>query len=670
MKKHLVFIICFISSLYFEFIFKIISGFELVLDNLNIILLFAFLFAFTVSTVTSLFKSTARKVIVDLLLLIIGIFFIVQYCLNNIYGFYFQLSTLSLADQAVAFAGDGIKIFLENCPKVLVFFVPFIASFIVLLKVDLRNIRFEYLLIGNLVCFIVYLLVFIYNTDLYQNVSSNISISINKIGVINAFNIDCANYFLGYENSEIVIDEPIVDEDPNEEVIEKVYGYHTLNFDFDSLLNDYADNKQVVEITNYIKNQKGTKENEFTGLFEGKNLIWIMAESFNTVAVSQELTPTLYKLTHSGIQFENYYSPTVVSTIGGEFSQLTSLYADMSSTPTTLSVFRTGNNYFPFGLSTIFEEEGYTTYAYHDNDYNFQDRDKYLAAMGFDNYLGCNNGLEQRINCRIWPESDIEMIDATVNDFINDDKFMVFYAFVSGHGDYSFNENENSISYRYEDLVRNYYGTLSDNETVNNKLLAYVANIIEEDRALEKLINELTLANKMDDTVIVFVPDHHPYYLTQALTTAEYNLLSDYYRDGKFEIYHSNLIIYNPSLQDMDYSKIGCTMDVLPTIYNLFGLDYDSRLMMGKDILSNEFGVIITNDNSWLTNYGTYNSYRDVFTKANEDDEYNEDIIASTNNYVRNSVLMSKYIMLNDYYSILWKYKIEDTNEKEGPIQQ
>jgi len=143
--------------------------------------------------------------------------------------------------------------------------------------------------------------------------------------------------------------------------------------------------------------------------------------------------------------------------------------------------------------------------------------------------------------------------------------------------------------------------------------------------------------------------------------------LSDYYRDGKYEIYHSDLIIYNPSVHDTLINKVGATMDILPTVYNLFGLDYDSRLMMGKDILSDDESYVITNDHSWISNTGKYNAYKETFTPNNENDEYDSDVVDATNKKVKNVVLMSKYIITNDYYNILWKYKIE---KEEEPIQQ
>ena len=105
----------------------------------------------------------------------------------------------------------------------------------------------------------------------------------------------------------------------------------------------------------------GTDKNQYTGLFKDYNLIYITAESFSQIAVSEEITPTLYKLTHTGFIFDNYYTPNNLSTIGGEFQSLTGLYPDSS----ILSKWRTGSNYFPYGLGKVFKDLDYNTFAYH-----------------------------------------------------------------------------------------------------------------------------------------------------------------------------------------------------------------------------------------------------------------------------------------------------------------
>ena len=77
----------------------------------------------------------------------------------------------------------------------------------------------------------------------------------------------------------------------------------------------------------------------------------------------------------------------------------------------------------PYSYANVFENLGYSSFSYHNNSYNYYHRDTYLKTMGYDSYLACKNGLEKRINCKIWPQSDYEMIDKTFDDYKNDEKF-------------------------------------------------------------------------------------------------------------------------------------------------------------------------------------------------------------------------------------------------------
>mgnify|MGYP003296285925 CR=1 FL=1 len=188
-----------------------------------------------------------------------------------------------------------------------------------------------------------------------------------------------------------------------------------------------------------------TLENEYTGFFKGKNLILFMAESFNGVAVSEELTPTLYKLINNSFVFNNYYSTSMYSTVGGELQFNTSLYPLSGLT----DIWKEGKNYWPQGIGNVFKSLDYKVHAYHDNTYNYLDRDRYLNSVGFDNYIGCGNGMEDKMNCKPWTESDIEMIEGTFDDYANEDKFFTYYMSVSGHGLYSYDPSVNVMGSKY-----------------------------------------------------------------------------------------------------------------------------------------------------------------------------------------------------------------------------
>ncbi|MBQ1476833.1 MAG: LTA synthase family protein, partial [Erysipelotrichaceae bacterium] len=445
-----------------------------------------------------------------------------------------------------------------------------------------------------------FLFVRIEGGNLYQMTicHNNAETAVRKCGILSHFFIDSGKTLFHVEEEIILVpEEPEVPEEPSPEEPEKiVYKPHVFDIDFDRLIEEDSD-AQLKQLDEYFKIARPTYENEYTGYFKGKNLIYIMAESFNEIAVTKELTPTLYRLIHQGFEFKNYYSPTIYSTIGGECQELTGLFF----APRMLGIWKRGTNAFPMGLATVFKEAGYKTYAYHNSDFTFQDRDKYLAALGFDNFTGCGNGLEQKMACK-WVASDKDLIDATVDDYTGEEPFMVYYATVSGHGEYW---PDHEQAKKYMDLVNEYYG-----DEVSVTARSYVATQIELDRAMQELLLKLEQKGVLEDTVIVLAADHHPYFLDLKYI----NELSDYERDSSIESQSSSLIIYNPSVPHTEIEKVCGTPDVLPTVYNLFDIPYDSRLMTGKDIFSTEPGFVAFSDWSFVSDKGSFNSVKGVFT--------------------------------------------------------
>ena len=231
------------------------------------------------------------------------------------------------------------------------------------------------------------------------------------------------------------------------------------------------------------------------------------------------------------------------------------------------------------------------------------------------------------------------MINSTVDDFINEDKFFVYYVTVSGHMDYN-----------YSNYIANKNKALVDNLDYSLESKAYLATQIELDRALESLINKLKNSGKLDNTVIALVGDHYPY----ALSLNNINEISDYERDNLFLINKSNFILWNNKMDKVNVDKVGSQIDVLPTIYNLFGIEYDSRLIIGKDILSDSEGLSIFNNLSWISDKGIYNSISGEYI-GDGDDEY----VNNMNNIVSNRVSMSKYLIKYNYYDLVTK-KVEN----------
>lgn len=161
------------------------------------------------------------------------------------------------------------------------------------------------------------------------------------------------------------------------------------------------------------------------------------------------------------------------------------------------------------------------------------------------------------------------------------------------------------------------------------------------------LFEKLEKAKKLDDTVIVLVPDHVPY----GLTIDEMNEVSTCKRDNEFEKYRSALTIYNKDINKYKSNDNYCSnIDILPTLLNLFGVEYDSRLMMGRDILSNSDGMIVFGNRNIATKdykYSNMNEYIDGNISLDE--------IKNIKNDIYMKYRISRLMLENDYYRYLFK---------------
>lgn len=643
LKKFNVILFTFIILMFLELSFRILTNVTIFNISFLYVTLYNIFVSLLISFLVTWGNNKFNKVIYYITIFIISFIYALQLCIYKMFGFYFDLSLLSATDQVASFAGDGLKLILENIVGVIVLFLPFIILLIFIRRISIHKNDVKINII-KLISLVVVYLVFIGTLyikgnginsakELYFNVNNN-ELNIRKFGVLNAFRIDVKRSIFGFDVKLDIPDDyvdPDKDDDEEDEEPEIVYEYNNLDIDFDSLIASES-NSTIKMMHEYFKNESGTLQNEYTKYFENKNLILFMAESFNEIAVREDITPTLYKLVNSGFKFNNFYTPTISSTIGGEFQELTGLVAASGF----LSPWKSGENYYPFGIATAFQNLGYNTYAYHDHTYTFQSRHKYLASLGFDNYMGCRNGLEEKINCNQWPESDVEMIEATFDDYIaSENPFMVYYVTVSGHGDYGFNYS--AMARKHKDDVANL--------NYSEKPLSYLAAQIELDQALELLIKKLDEAGELEDTVIALVGDHYPYYLS----LDEVNEIASYEKDSVVEINRSNFILWNSEMETVEIEKVGSQIDVLPTIYNLFGVEYDSRLIIGKDILSTEPGLAIFGNSSWVSDKGTYFASSGEFV-SRDGVTVDDDYIRYMNSIVSNKITMSRNIMKYDYY--------------------
>jgi len=459
---------------------------------------------------------------------------------------------------------------------------------------------------------------------------------VDKFGLLTTMRLDLQRLLIKSEDNTLMA----VSNSFEEIDTEKIPQYNMVNIDWNKIIEE-ENNETLKKMHEYFSIQEPSQKNEYTGMFEGKNVVVFVAEAFNEVAIDENITPTLYKLYSEGFQFKNFYTPLFpVSTADGEYIADTSLIPKEN----VWSISKISNNYMPYSYANVFESLGYTSQSYHNHSAKYYDRDKYLVGMGYDSYLARGTGLEERMDCSKWPNSDLEMINVTTEDYINDEKFLAYYMTVSGHLEY--NTMGNYIANKNWDLVKDL--------PYSDKAKCYMATQIELDKAVELLIKKLEEAGKLEDTVIIISGDHYPY----GLTLNELNELSSYKKDDNFEKHRMPFLIWNSGMKEpVEVEKVGCSLDILPTVLNLFGVEYDSRLLMGTDLLSNSDGMVIFSNRSFITNKGRYNSLTKEFTSlidSNEEKIDSKEYIDNVSKIIYNKYQMSRMILENDYYRVLW----------------
>lgn len=406
--------------------------------------------------------------------------------------------------------------------------------------------------------------------------------------------------------------------------------YHAM-YDFAELAANEK-NETIKKLHTYFAGISPDPENEYTGMFEGYNYIMITAEGFSPLAVDENLTPTLYKLIHNGFVFNNFYVPLWhTSTSDGEYIACTGLVPDGAH-----SMRRSAVNDMRLAFGNQFAKLGYKTMAYHNNSYTYYDRNKSHPNLGY-TFKAIGNGLKLPFNG--WPRSDYEMMVATIPEYINSEPFHTYYMTVSGHMEYTFVDNS---------MASHNKAAVADLPYSNNAR-AYIACNYELEKAMTYLMEELEKAGIADHTVIALYPDHYPYGLEKECIDE----LAGHTVEEQFELYKSCLVLYCAGMKEnVIVDKYCSSLDIAPTVSNLFGLPYDSRLFAGSDILSKKEGLVVFDNKRFITDRVMYDTATQKVTLLKNtpvSQEYLDRMILE----VKQKFAMSQGILVNNYYSYL-----------------
>ena len=432
----------------------------------------------------------------------------------------------------------------------------------------------------------------------------------------------------------------------DESVTPVVYGQSVACVDFAALA---AEGGNCADIDAYVSTLTPSSQNAYTGSFEGKNLILICAEAFSGFLIDPELTPTLYRLSTNGINFNDYYQQSIAGTTGGEYQLLFGLIPTSGGS----SIKEITQNGTHTNMGALLNDKGYFGMAFHNSTYTYYDRHETHTKLGYSGgYMGVGNGLEELISPK-WPASDLELMQETLPMYIDKQPFNVYYMTVSGHSLYTFDRN--AMSRENKDAVDAWCA--KNNLSYSEPVRAYIAANLELEKALDYLVKTLEEKGIADDTVICIAPDHFPYGIDSDAALGDMPYLSEFYgypvntyeeRDRSRAIIWCGALENNePIIVDTPTSSV----DLLPTLCNLFGVEWDSRLYVGRDVLSDALPLVFFGNYDWKTELGHYNSSKGIFTPTDENAVIPEDYVKQISSIVRNRMTFSKSVLSHDYYT-------------------
>ncbi len=646
---------------YYEIVFNLSTSRELFTWGTPMMLLFSVAYGLLAFLLVSFIKNRKASYIVSIVLIaVLALPYLVQYFVYKGFKSYYDIATMTSGaeDMVGGYMGETLQVIFSwtGLLKILLYALPaLLFGFFgrLLYRDKPLSFRMWPRCMVAAVCLLCYGsgLLMVHSNPVALSVyktNYNYASAIQRYGLLTSMGLDVRQALTGGPKISFEkipeIDEPLIDASPSypsqstkpsdSPVVKPIeYGENKLD------LNLSGGSGQIKKLNEYVNSLTPSKQNPFTGMFEGKNLIFFTAEAFSAEVIDPELTPTLYRLATKGIQFKDYYQLAGAGTTGGEYQNI----FGMLPTAGGASFKNTKTHYNYMTIGSQLDRLGYYGKAFHNNSHTYYDRHLTHNNLGYsDGFMGYGNGMENYVKNR-WPQSDLEMVQGTLPTYIDKEKFNIYYMTVSGHSGYT--KTGNSMTARNWDLVKDL--------PYSDEVKGYLAANMELEKALAHLLEELEKKGIADDTVICLTSDHFPYGLSDGALEELYGkkVTDNFVKD------HSSWILWCGSLEKMEPIVVTAptsSLDILPTLSNLFGTEFDSRLFPGRDALSNAEAIVFYSNGDWKTQYGTYYAINNKFVPA-DGIETPEGYVKRMHAIVRNKVDFCTLALNNDYFRYLFE---------------
>ena len=386
-----------------------------------------------------------------------------------------------------------------------------------------------------------------------------------------------------------------------------LYEYSIRNFYITFLKTKEEENSEDIEFLDLAFADTEKNNNKYTGIFKDKNIIFVQFEGLDNWLVTEEDTPTIYKMMNNGINFKNHFSyyNGGGSTFNSEFAVNTGFITPLSYTQ---NAYTFNKNYFPYSMAHIFKELGYSVNAFHMNSGEYYSRTVNYKNWGYDKYYGLKDMFDYEDESYTL---DRELIlNETFNKLIfpEEGNFVDYIIAYSGHLPFTNTKGVCKLLYD-EDHKPVIDETIEENTNIEEETPVSTEIVEREpmteeecirrqaketDYMIQLLIENLEEKNLIDNTVIVAYSDHYLY------TVEDKSILDRYKETSNNLINKTPFFIWSNNIEKKTINKVTSQLNILPSVLNLWGINYNPNNYIGTDALDPNYeGIVFFSDYSW-----------------------------------------------------------------------
>ena len=544
----------------------------------------------------------SKKKIGKIIYILFFILCLALYLVNNIYysmtGVFFDFSMVLLASEGSEYLLDAIK----NCDlSVYLFLIPIFITFVLAIKVYPKEEHKSYK--GIIVTIFIFILLHSVTPVFLGKANEELTWSTwrNPRNIYNSFN----------DNNKAI-------------KVSGLYEYTVRNFYITFLKSDEGANQKDLDfLKEEYSKEKEVNKNKYTGKYKDNNLIIVQLEGLDSWLINKNDTPTLYNMMKNSINFTNHYSyyNGGGSTFNSEFAVNTGFITPLSYTQ---NAYTFNKNSFPYSLAHLFKEQGYTVNAFHMNTKEYYSRGTNYKNWGYDNYYGLVDQNTYKDNS-YYLDRELLLNEEFKEKMFGSEKFVDYIITYTNHMPFSPEKGNCKM--------------LLDLDSKENENVSY--DLTEEDCArrqaketdymMELLVKELKERELFDKTTIVVLTDHYLY------TLSDKTILDKYKNTSNNLINHTPFFIYTNNKDKKTIKTVTSQLNVLPTVLNLFGIDYNPNYYIGQDALSNNYQkLVFFSDYSWYdgnvyVDGGVVTNNKYINQNALEEKNYNVNYLIKKN---------------------------------------